>query len=307
MFKNALFLIVSFGMSIGLTFSQSVEKDLDSPKTILWEISGNGLKQSSYILGTNHMVEVDWLLSFSKFNQVIENTEVILTESFNTTQTYGSKEKGKIYPTAISLLSEGQFAYLDSFFVARVEDGIANNPDAEAMTVSEFIGAVYYVLTLNNSKADGVTKFMDLQLFEIYQKSGRAGDNLDSIKIYEYDFNETEAAKLKLIEVIKQIKGSDKPNWNIYHQDNLEEAISDYKSFNFDYYFNIVSPGDEPTGSPGYASLTDRNQLYMKKIIPYITEKSCLIAVGLSHLRFKVGVIALLKSQVYIVEPVPLP
>lgn len=50
----------------------------------------------------------------------------------------------------------------------------------------------------------------------------------------------------------------------------------------------------------------NRNQIWVPKIIYKIKEGSCFIAVGLGHLQYKTGLIALLRANGYRLSPINL-
>lgn len=60
--------------TIIFSFAQS------NPKTILWEVSGNGLKQSSYVLGTFHILCEEDLVIREKVQRAIQATEQLTLE-----------------------------------------------------------------------------------------------------------------------------------------------------------------------------------------------------------------------------------
>lgn len=59
--------------------SQST-KSRKKANTILWEISGKGLKQKSYLLGTHHIVNYHFLDSIPQFQSIMDNVDAVATE-----------------------------------------------------------------------------------------------------------------------------------------------------------------------------------------------------------------------------------
>jgi uncharacterized protein len=73
-----------------------------------------------------------------------------------------------------------------------------------------------------------------------------------------------------------------------------------YSGLNIDMMLN-----KDATGITLEATL-NRNQVWLPKIISKTKTGSCFITVGLDHLRYKRGLINLLRSKGYSLKPVPL-
>lgn len=277
------------------------------PHTILWRVSGKDCKKPSYILGTMHLAPADWLYAFPEMKYAIDSTEFILSEAFTTDQIPASAIPKATRLNAMDIMTAEQYKYVDSFFVARVGEGITGNSDAIEMTVGEMANAI--ILTLQQGAPTGSTIMngMDADIFTRFVNSGRKGARLDRIETTEFDSSSIDNARRYFAKILTYLSGSDKPDWNIYGMKNLDKAISDYKKMNLKYYFNVEDNGaGEPYGEFDYVPLKIRNQNWIPKILANISQKSCLIMVGFAHLRYKTGIISLLKEQGYVVEPVAL-
>lgn len=280
------------------------DSHLPGPSTILWKITGKESKKPSYLLGTFHLADVDWLYTYPEIQQAIDETEFILTEAFTTDSITAPSIPHKDQLKALPLLDEGQHAKLDSFFIARVGEGIKGNQDAENMTVAEMRSAIMFTLISQTKGPNGVTSFMDLDLFKYYQKLGRKGDRLDRVAPSEFDSATIGHAKEYLARSLSYIEGSDKSNWNIYHQDGVEDVLSRYKAFDFDYKLDQHADKIEVSPDFDFVPVEERNKNWMSKITSMISTRPTLIAVGLSHLYYRTGVISLLREKGYKVEPI---
>ncbi|HWV32264.1 MAG TPA: TraB/GumN family protein [Dyadobacter sp.] len=290
-------------MAVGHSWAQKGNPGNEAnPHTILWKITGANCPRPSYLLGTFHLSDAEWLLKTPQFGKVVDSTEYILNEQF-TTQPLPATPKRNILK-ALPLLDRTQFETLDSFFIARVGEGIRNNPDAEAMTVAEMESAIMVTLVSGNDKANAVTKFMDKDLFELYVKLGRHGDRLDRVKVTDFDSSEIGHARQYLTRAVSYTIGSDKPDWNIYGTPSVEDTLAHYKTMNFEYHLEEYSARTVSAPYFDFIPLAQRNKDWMPKIISAISSRPTLIAVGLAHLYYKTGVIMLLRAEGYRVEPV---
>lgn len=275
-----------------------------NPRTILWKVTGANCPKPSYLLGTFHLSDAEWLLKTPQMSKVVDSTEYILNEAFSTNPLPLVAKRNVL--KALPLFDPKQYQTVDSFFVARVGEGIRNNPDAAAMTIAEMEGAILGTLTFGKDKPDGLTKFIDKDLFDLYVKLGRQGDRLDRVKVTDFDSSEIDHARKYLARAVSYIAGSDKPGWNVYQMPNVEDLLSRYKNMQFEYHFDEDSMKMK-TKDPLYFDmlpLAQRNKEWMPKIISSISSRPTLIAVGLGHLYYKTGVIMLLRAEGYQVEPV---
>ena len=78
--KNLTLLIITFLSSI-LSQAQVTEAPVKLEDALLWEISGNGLQKSSYLLGTMHTVEFRFMFdSIPGIRKVLSAVEQVATE-----------------------------------------------------------------------------------------------------------------------------------------------------------------------------------------------------------------------------------
>lgn len=139
------------------------------------------------------------------------------------------------------------------------------------MTVAEMESAIAVTLGFGSDKANGITKFIDKDLFDLYVKLGRQGD---------------------------------KPDWNIYKMKGVEDDLVRYQKMDFEYRLDKDAPQMKDSPYFDFIPLDQRNKNWMPKIVAAISSRPTLIAVGLAHLCYKTGVIMLLRAEGYRVEPV---
>lgn len=304
--KYSFFSVLICTLAVACCWGQKQKQDRKTdPATILWKIMGPGCPRASYIIGTFHLTDASWLLKYPEITKVIDSTEYILTEVFTTEPVPKAPQKREVLK-ALPLLDKAQFEMLDSFFVARVGEGIRNNIDAELMTVAEMEGAILTTLISGRSNANGITKLMDKDLFDLYVKLGRGGDHLDRVLKTDFDSSEIAYAKDYITRAVKYINNSDKPDWNIYQMNGVEEAEARYKQMKVEYRLHEFPTKVMTSNALDFIPLEQRNKNWIPKIIAKITDQPTLIAVGLAHLYYRTGIVMLLREQGYSVEPVAL-
>ncbi len=89
-------------------------------------------------------------------------------------------------------------------------------------------------------------------------------------------------------------------------QDGLDEIVTAYISdLKMDLKLKENQEVNKTTGIPD-TLLSVRNQNWIPKIINHLQSGSCFIAVGAGHLKYKTGVIQLLRDKGYTLRPVKL-
>ncbi|CCH01768.1 hypothetical protein FAES_3761 [Fibrella aestuarina BUZ 2] len=272
--------------------------------TILWKISGKDCPRPSYLLGTMHLSDADWLFAYPAVQQVIDNTETILTEAYTTDTTRLPSADVANPLKALPLLSRNQYQLVDSFFVARVGEGITGNAEAETMTVAQLGDAILLTLASQTTGTNGTTKTMDLDLFNRYRQLGRKGDRLDRVAVTAFDSTTIDEARQYLARSLAYIEGSDKPDWNPYHQAGVQQSIVGYKQMRFAYKLDQQPQPEQVSPYFDFVPLNVRNRNWLGKITATIARQPTLIAVGMAHLFYKTGLIVLLRERGYQVEPV---
>lgn len=273
--------------------------------TVLWKITGNKVQRPSYLLGTDHLADAEWLYAYPPMKNVIDSTDCILTEAFTTHPPEVPAIPPEKQVKALPLLTEKQYNTLDSFFVARVGEGIRGNQEAHNMTVAQMSSAILMTLVAQTTGPNGVTKSMDLDLFNLYVKLGRPAYRLDRLPQTEFDSTRLKEAKHYLARYLNHLVGSDQPGWTIYAKTGGQQTVSHYKTMHIDYKLNEAA--HFATSSDfDFVPMEVRNQEWLVKITAMISSRPCLIAVGLNHLRYRTGLIRLLWEQGYQVEPVML-
>ncbi|WP_158547965.1 TraB/GumN family protein [Dyadobacter luteus] len=303
-------------MSLSILFSLSLlftQPDLkpasDKPGTILWKITAPELKKPSYLLGVNHVVSSDFLYSFPEIKSAIESSEILMTELFGDNQTavYGNNSDKNIGPDsalkAVKLLTPEEHNTVDSFFVARVGEGITGNPDALEMNVWEFGSAVLTTLMSDKTRQGVTLPNMDRELYYAFKRKHKRCIGLDSMGNFALSSSDSTKARRLLSSLVERIRtdayaGSDQPG--LAKQADREIAV--YKSMSYDYQFSKADP--ETSALLASNTSAQRNEKWMADIRSGIAENSCLIAVGAGHLLYKTGLISLLRKNGYKVEPV---
>lgn len=289
--KHTLATCCSLFIFLSATFAQN---------TILWRISKQGLKNTSYLLGTYHLFGSSFVDRFPVIQQSLAATNLVITE----TKTDAAKARNYYNARPVSdslfiVLSASDSEQLMQLF-PRNEKSI----DLRKFTPGELflkMQAVYPRLKCDvPGKNDSL--LMDNYIQSLAARAARDQYFLetDSLQIeklrdatlaYDWTFFRKNAP---LILADLRSNRSDK---------NLCTLARQFASLSPDYALKTSCElfKDKMTNQ---ALLTTRNKEWMQKLPSLLDNNNCFIAVGLGHLFNQCGLIQSLRELGFVVEPV---
>lgn len=273
----------------------------NSEKSLLWKISGNGLKQPSYLFGTYHLLGDKFLSQVPEVQQPFAEAkgvvvELVLDSSrlMNVMMQYAIMQNNKLS----SLLSPADFHAVDS--VLREISGY------ELKTFDMFkpaqVSMMLMLIQAQKVNSSELQKYsgtaLDIHFANVAKKNGTSVTALETME-QQFDmlfnhFTVEEQAK-QLVEMVKQNDTAGKFSTEMttvyFDKDvmRLGELIDSYPA--------------ELTGNMDYM-LKDRNVNWMKVLPDLMKTGSQFIAVGAGHLPGENGLISLLRKQGYKVTAV---
>lgn len=280
------FLLFSFILWCGHSVAQE--------KSLLWEITGPGLKQPSYLFGTIHIIpKKDYFFTETmeeKFNAcqtlVLEvdinmslNEQLALAKQMllpddNTIQHYLNEEQYKLFTSYLldSLhVKPGKFKKVE-----RVKPFFAF-----ALVAKDLLGNVkFYEKELNKKAKKRKMKIVGLEKIQ---------DQLDLVN------------KMTIRE---QLEASYQSTGSSYElMESFNQLLATYKSQDIDSLYDMMK---EEGGMENFEQtfIIDRNRKWIPVIEKLISKQPSFIAVGAGHLAGEQGVIPLLREQGYSVLPV---
>lgn len=294
--NSGLFLLVAIIFVSGGAYAQKKK----SEKSLLWKISGNGLKQPSYLFGTYHLLGDKFLSEVPEVQQPFAEAKGVVVELVLDSAKMISVMMSKAIMannTLSSLLSPADFQRVDS--VLRSLSGY------ELKTFDMFKPAQVSVMLMlfqaQKENAD-LQKYagtaLDVHFASVAKKNAVPVTPLETME-EQFDmlfnhFTVEEQAK-QLVEMVKQNNATAKFSTEMtklyFEKDvtGLGELMAAYPA--------------EVTGNMDYM-LKDRNIAWMKTLPELMKSRSQFIAVGAGHLPGENGLIALLQKQGYTVTPV---
>ncbi|MDR0194378.1 MAG: TraB/GumN family protein [Myroides sp.] len=280
--RKHILVSILFFTSIVSIFGQEV---LD--KSLLWEITGNGLHKPSYIVGTIHIMCKDDFVLTPKVQRVIDRVDN-LTLEVNFTDPKEIVEIQKSLNNQVSLtrnLDEDNRKELVELLIN--EYGLSNS---EVDSISSL--GLMNLMTNRELQCEVVS--YDVELIMLGMKKGKNFGGLEHGKEQLELFNKAFSVK----EIVRQLKLKDEST------DNLTSIIEAFKNEDMNKLYEL---GTDPQFMPIEVKsimLDNRNKMWVEKMGRIMLIESTLFAVGSAHLGGEVGVIELLRKKGYDVAPV---
>ena len=281
------YVILFFTLFISL-FSNAQELE----KSLLWKISGNGLKKPSYLFGTIHLT-CDTSLDANTLN-ALETTEQLYLEldmddksiQMKLMKLMMMKDGAKLS----TLLSPEDFKILDEF--------MKKNLDMSAKLFDSFkpfmISSMLFPKMLDcksqsvESELMKITKEQNEEIFGLEKAE-------DQMKVFDEISYQDQADEL--LKTVKDNLEKDKKEF--------QEMITIYQNKDIEGMLKMMSDSDNKITSENQdILLNDRNKNWIPIMVKIMKDKPTFFGVGAGHLAGEEGVIKLLRKKGYKVEAV---
>ena len=281
------YVILFFTLFISL-FSNAQELE----KSLLWKISGNGLKKPSYLFGTIHLT-CDTSLDANTLN-ALETTEQLYLEldmddksiQMKLMKLMMMKDGAKLS----TLLSPEDFKILDEF--------MKKNLNMSAKLFDSFkpfmISSMLFPKMLDcksqsvESELMKITKEQNEEVFGLEKVE-------DQMKVFDAIPYQDQADEL--LKTIKDDLKKDKKEMN--------EMMTIYQNKDIEGMLKMMDDSDNKITSENQdVLLNNRNKNWIPIMVKTMKDKATFFGVGAGHLAGEEGVIKLLRKQGYKVEAV---
>ena len=268
---------------IALTLS-SLSVLAQNESSVLWRISGNGLKEPSFLFGSMHIVPGKQFVINDSMVHCVKNAKSLIVEADPKVSV-----DDQLKVTSLSMLPKGK----------TIKDYMDNNTYNECYS--------YWTDSMKVNK-NQLTKMLSYK--PVFLSSFLMTQFIQQPKNYESEFLNLAGKSKKLIALEtleEQISMMD----SIPVSDQLSDYKVDRQYFELlDLYLKQDIPGienlllDETSMDFKTLMIQMRTNNWLPKINEAINRESCFIAVGLAHIIGENGVISLLRKTGYTVEPI---
>lgn len=273
---------------------------------LLWKVSGNGLAQPSYIMGTHHLSPLSIKDSIAGMKQALADTKQVYGELvMSEAQTPAIMQKMQKYmmtesdTTFKSLFSPEEYEMINKYSKENLMFDVAMMPKLKPAFLSNNLIVILYMKHVGGFNPQE-------QLDSFFQAQATAsGKKVGGLETPEFQFNmlfNGASLKRQAEQLLCMLNDVDK---NI---DQLKKMTAYYNAQNLDALLELTKErqGDKCDPLPGEleAMLDNRNIDWSKKLPAIMKEAPTFVAVGAGHLPGEQGLLNLLKKQGYTVEPV---
>ena len=284
-----LFLISLIFSSLYFTQIYGQKED----KSLLYEISGNGLAQPSYLYGTIHLIcKDDFVMNEATKQKFSETQQVYLEIDMDDPKMMPEMMKSMYMTdgsTLKTLMSEAEYQKVSQFFKDSLKMNIRTMDKMKpfvlsSLTLPKLIAcpSQSYEETFMKMAKNENKEVLGL---ETVQEQFEALDKVGMKK----------QADLMLVKIVE--------NWNDGKRE-LKQLIADYKNQDIEAIYEDMGKSNSIDAEFENNLLATRNQNWIPKIQRITKEKPTFFAVGAGHLGGKEGVIALLRNEGFTVKAV---
>jgi uncharacterized protein YbaP (TraB family) len=283
---------------IGLTLFFSCKQRPSFPtakdgKSLLWEISGNGLKAPSYYYGTMHLMCAEDAVLSSNVNKIIQRVKGIYLE-------VDLDNAGELLSGILDLSMKGHKQlsdYLAAEEYQRVKTFFEHYQPNLPFSVLErqhplMLSSSLYELFLPCEKKNGI----ELRIVDAAYKAKKYTKGLETLAFQSSIFDSIpydQQAKdlVKTIDSIGKFRNS------------MEEMLAVYKSQDLERLQALTMQEDSSVSGHMDILLYKRNHNWVEQFDSIAHKNSTLFAVGAGHLGGEKGVLNLLKQKGYSIRP----
>jgi uncharacterized protein YbaP (TraB family) len=259
--------------------------------SLLWEISGNGLKQPSYFFGTMHILCADDAKLSQNFTNIINGVGQIYFEIKldDMAQTFGmiGDLPMKDNKTLKDFYTDAEYAKVKNYFDKHGQMPFMMMEKFKPMLLSSMVEEE----AMPCKEKDG----MEMRIMQLAQAKKTEIKGLETMHFQASIFDSIpyEDQAKELLESIDSI-----PQQNL----ELAKMTKAYISQNLDS-LNDMTSADASMAKYLDLMLFGRNRNWAKQFDAIAKEKSTLFAVGAGHLGGEKGVLNLLRKKGYTVKP----
>ena len=280
------FFISLLTLVTGLSFSQELEKSL------LWKISGNGLKDDSYLFGTIH-ITCDATLDAITLN-ALENTKQLYLEldmdeksmQMQMMQHMMMKDGTKLS----TLLNAEDFKTVDEF--------LKKNLNMSAKLFDSF--KPFMITTMLYPKMiDCPFQSVESVLMKVTEEQNEEVFGLETIEDQMKVFDAI-SYEIQAEELVKMAKGDLEKD-----KEEMNKMLKIYQKKDIEGMLKMMNDSDNKITSENQdILLNDRNKNWIPIMVKTMKDKPTFFGVGAAHLAGENGVIKLLRKKGYKVEAV---
>jgi uncharacterized protein YbaP (TraB family) len=260
--------------------------------TLLWKVSGNGLKKPSFLFGTFHLLCKEDIHFSDQLKKAVQSCdEVYMEMDMDDPSTMlsgmlymnmkGNKKLEDLYSTE-------DYQRLQNYFSDTLHTPLMLLERAKPY----FLVALLYPRMMNCKNPSGVEQ----ELVSLSKENKKEIKGLETMKFQASVFDSI-PYEWQAKELLKNID-----SFSLYKKE-FDDMLSSYKDQRLDSMQTMLSQSEFGAGEYEDLLLNDRNKNWVSQLNTIMKNESVFVAVGAGHLIGEMGLINLLRKAGYKVEP----
>lgn len=286
----------------GKVHGAELHRSIDAPQTntaassLLWEISGNGLKQPSYLFGTIHIIGKEDYFWTDVMNDKFNSTKTLVLEidlenSMMAMLSMMGSVRMKDGTSLQDLLTEEEYKLVEDYF---------NDEMGMPIAIFDRIKPMFTSMMIGEGGQDNMEEMTSYEM-ELMDKAKVNKMNVEGLETIKYQMSMFDSIpyedQAKML--VESVKGGDDSEGDV-----MNAMIELYKNQDIDGLYELIMQEDSDMGTFEDILLINRNKNWIPKIEKFARQKPTFFAVGAGHLPGEKGVINLLKAAGFTVRPV---
>ena len=267
---------------------------------VLYEISGRSVKQKSYILATNRLVNMQFLDTIPNVFKCFSKCKKVVTEfAMQDYEAIAALRQAAVLPDSIKLsnfYSESEYEYIDNSLRINLGMGLDKLCRMKPSYLTEMFRTELMKQWLQYDEQHSMESFFE----SVAAERGIPVVGLDNIGETMYMLFDREPFYWQCQELLKVIEYPE-------NEVKQERAIRDmYRNGRLsDIAYQVEGPNNKTSISySDYKVYCQRNQQWVKRLQPLLAQGGCFITLNAIYLGGDEGLLEQLRSAGYRVRPV---
>lgn len=260
-------------------------------KSLLWKISGNGLKENSYLFGTIHMICKDKFYMDERIEKAFASSNVLAMElDMADPNLMAEMQQLSVNPGFANIkgeFSDEQAVALDKFLKDSYGAGLDQLGVLKPMVLSSMVLVKMLPCTEQSS--------YEIFFTEKAKSQDKPVKGLETVAFQMGVFDQI-PQKLQIDELGKMVTDPE-------GMDEFDKLVGAYLDQDIGRLYDLITENDMFREYRNLL-LEDRNKNWIPKIEEMVKEQATFIAVGSGHLGSETGIIALLRKAGFTVEAI---
>lgn len=269
-----------------------------SPSSLLWKISGKGLKKPSYLYGTYHLVPSGYLPADGKVLQAFQESKGVIVEVELDSMVMQKAAMMAYMPDHkfSELVAQADYGLVAEEIKATSGYDLQMFEQVKPITLSLMLSANYSM-----EAAPWLKEYEGAPLDGFFVEEGRKlGKNILTLESVEEQMKllyQTDSPEKQAQELVQMVREKEEM------RRLSADVVNNWRSENIDQMAAVSASMMDSFGGQE-ALLTDRNARWMDILPKQFKKGSQFVAVGALHLTGDDGLINLLRAKGYTVEAV---